>query len=66
MVEGMPQKKNKLEGRCQIKANQSLFAQTCPVSGRAELKPLVESGGAAGLEIVPAVKPALPIEVVMD
>ena len=58
----MSQKKHKLEGRCQVKANQSLFAQTCPVSGRAELKPLVESGGAVGLEIVPAGEGAVSVE----
>jgi hypothetical protein len=50
----MPQKKHKLEGRCQSNANQPLFAQTRSRLCRTELTPLGESGGAAGLEIVPA------------
>jgi hypothetical protein len=58
----MPQKKHKLEGRCQVKASQSLFAQTRSTLCRMELTPLGESGGAAGLEIVPAGEGALRFE----
>ena len=50
---------------CQTNANQSLFSQTRSVSGRAELTPLGESGGAAGLELVPAGEGALSVEVVV-
>ena len=42
------------------------FAQTPSVSGRAVLMPLGESGGAAGLEIVPAGAGALSVEVGVD
>ena len=55
-----------LDGWCQTNANQSQFAQTRSVSGRAELTPLCESGGATGLEIVPAGEGALSVEVVVD
>lgn len=34
-----------LVGACQTNANQSLFAQTRSVSGRAEVMPLRQSGG---------------------
>ena len=62
----MPQKKHKLEGRCQVKANQSLFAQTRSMLCRTELTPLRESGGAASPEIAPAAEGAVSIEQVVD
>jgi hypothetical protein len=58
----MPQKKHKPEGRCQSNANQPLFAQTRSTLCRTELTPLCESGGAAGLESVPAGEGALRFE----
>ena len=51
---------------CQTNANQSPFAQSPPMSGSAELTPLAESGGAAGLEAVPAGEGALRVEQVVD
>ena len=53
-------------GCCQTNANQSPFAQSPPMSGRTELTPLGESGGAAGLEIVPAGEGAVSVEQVVD
>ena len=41
---------NQTNWRCQVKANQSLLAQTRSASGRAKLTPLGESGDAAILE----------------
>jgi hypothetical protein len=55
-----------LRGWCQTNANQSQFPQARSVSGRAELTPLGESGGAAGLEIVPVGEGALSVEVVVN
>ena len=51
---------------CKTNANQSLFAQFPPISGCAELTPLAESGGAAGLEAVPTGENALRVERVVE
>jgi len=53
-------------GCCQTNANTSQFAQTRRASGRAEIAPLGEGGGAVGLEVLSAVEGALLIEVVED
>ncbi len=53
---------NQTNGRCQGKADHSLFAQTRSVSGRAEMAPLGESGGTVGLKICPSGEGALRVE----
>ena len=53
-------------GCCKTNANQSLFAQSPPISGCAELTPLGENGGAVCLEVVPAGEGALRAEQVVD
>jgi hypothetical protein len=51
---------------CQTKANQSQFASKPRISGRADLTPLGESGGAVALEIIAAVEVAFLVEMVVD
>ena len=53
-------------GCCKTNANQSLFAQSPPISGCAELTPLAGSGGAAGLEVVATGEGAVSVAQVVD
>jgi hypothetical protein len=50
----------------QTNANQFQFAPMRRISGRTELTPLVQSGGAVDLKIAPAVEVAFLVEVIVD